>query len=116
MATAIAVYNSDGCVGRCDATCHEAKHATCTCICGGINHGKGLQQAIRNNEELLGFKSTYLPEFAEARGLDPKTLVLVDRIKTPGPKDAYRLAHMKLNQLDLFEDDFEPPTVDNEVV
>lgn len=41
MTTAIAVYNSDGCVGRCDARCHYATTAVCHCICGGRLHGKG---------------------------------------------------------------------------
>lgn len=25
MTTVLAVYNSEGCVGRCDANCHDAK-------------------------------------------------------------------------------------------
>jgi len=41
MATVIAVYNSEGCVGRCDARCHEAKGFDCKCICGGALHGVG---------------------------------------------------------------------------
>ena len=36
---------------RCDARCHDAKRPHCDCICGGRNHGVGLQQAIRNNQE-----------------------------------------------------------------
>jgi hypothetical protein len=39
MTTAIAVYNSSGVVGRCDAKCHEATPGTpCDCICGGRLH------------------------------------------------------------------------------
>ena len=34
--------------GRCDATCYHAKAIKCKCICGGINHGKGRNQAIDN--------------------------------------------------------------------
>jgi len=41
MATILALYNSDGCVGRCDAKCHEAKGTECRCICGGKYHGRG---------------------------------------------------------------------------
>lgn len=48
MATLIAVYNSDGCVGRCDARCYNATSPTCNCICGGKNHGVGQQQAESN--------------------------------------------------------------------
>lgn len=50
--TLIAVYNSDGCVGRCDAKCYDAKHADCTCICGGANHGAGKTKAMDNTREL----------------------------------------------------------------
>lgn len=52
MATLIAAYNSDGCIGRCDARCHNAKGAKCTCICGGKNHGVGLDQARVNTGEI----------------------------------------------------------------
>lgn len=52
MTTLIAVYNSDGCVGRCDAKCYDAQHDHCECICGGKNHGAGKQQAIENTREM----------------------------------------------------------------
>lgn len=45
MSTAIAVYNSEGCVGRCDARCHTATEADCDCICGGRLHGVGSSAA-----------------------------------------------------------------------
>jgi len=31
---------------RCDATCYNAKHPDCDCICGGKCHGKGLYKAV----------------------------------------------------------------------
>jgi len=34
--------------GRCDAKCYNAKGTKCTCICGGVNHGAGKNQAIDN--------------------------------------------------------------------
>jgi hypothetical protein len=46
--TLIAIYNSEGCVGRCDAQCYDAKHLDCDCVCGGANHGKGEAQAMAN--------------------------------------------------------------------
>jgi hypothetical protein len=54
MATLIAAYNSEGCVGRCDAKCYNAtgEDCTCTCICGGANHGAGLRQATVNTERM----------------------------------------------------------------
>jgi hypothetical protein len=52
MTTLIAVYNSEGCVGRCDARCYDADEPDCECICGGRNHGAGKQQALDNTREL----------------------------------------------------------------
>lgn len=49
--TLIAVYNSEGCVGRCDARCYGSISAKCTCICGGKNHGAGLAKALDNTRE-----------------------------------------------------------------
>jgi hypothetical protein len=54
MTTAIAVYDSDGCRGRCDANCHDATGKDCDCICGGANHGGGLRAAIENNHKRYG--------------------------------------------------------------
>ena len=51
--TVYAVYNSQGVVGRCDAKCHNAQHSKCECICGGMNHGKGLGQAMANVQDLF---------------------------------------------------------------
>ena len=52
MTTVISAHNSDGCIGRCDSKCHDATHETCTCICGGANHGKGLETAISNTRQM----------------------------------------------------------------
>jgi hypothetical protein len=52
MTTLLAVYNSEGLVGRCDAKCYEAIHPECECICGGHNHGKGKEQAVLNTAKL----------------------------------------------------------------
>lgn len=52
MTTLIAVYNSDGCIGRCDAKCHNAVHPRCICVCGGKNHGIGLKEAPPNTWEI----------------------------------------------------------------
>ena len=32
-------------LGQCDASCYDGTGTRCKCICGGINHGVGLQQA-----------------------------------------------------------------------
>lgn len=47
MTTIILRKNKDGVVtGRCDANCYAAKGKKCKCICGGDNHGIGLNAAI----------------------------------------------------------------------
>ena len=61
MTTAIAVYNSEGVVGRCDARCHDATSSTCRCICGGRLHGVGGEYAIA-----LNTRDVFGDDFAEA--------------------------------------------------
>jgi hypothetical protein len=51
MVTLIAVYTNNGCLGRCDARCYNAKGPDCDCICGGKNHGRGLERAIENTRD-----------------------------------------------------------------
>jgi hypothetical protein len=50
--TLISVHNSEGCYGRCDAKCYNARAPECDCICGGRNHGAGLKRAQNNTTEL----------------------------------------------------------------
>ena len=38
---------------RCDAKCYNAHHPNCACICGGKNHGAGLQQALDNVRDIF---------------------------------------------------------------
>jgi hypothetical protein len=45
--TLIEVVGSDGTlIGRCDSNCYEAIGGVCLCVCGGLNHGKGLHGAL----------------------------------------------------------------------
>lgn len=37
---------------RCDGKCHNATKPRCRCICGGVNHGVGLDQARANTKEI----------------------------------------------------------------
>ncbi len=64
--TLIAVYTSEGCVGRCDAKCYNAKLPECECVCGGRNHGVGLQKALDNTRELA---EQMIEEYAKRLGL-----------------------------------------------
>ena len=61
MTTLIAVYTSDGLVGRCDAKCYEATQPACECICGGRNHGAGIQTAIDHTAIWLSSGSLPMP-------------------------------------------------------
>lgn len=54
MPSLIAVYNSEGCVGRCDSKCYNAESPECDCICRGANHGKGLAKAQANTQAMAG--------------------------------------------------------------
>jgi len=69
MTTLIAVYDSDGCKGRCDARCYDATSPECKCICGGRNHGVGKNQAIENTNELA---TQWIDEYSKQNNLDPK--------------------------------------------
>jgi len=57
MTTLISYKTSGGKRRSCNARCYNAKHPQCVCICGGMNHSKGLQQASENTrrqaEELV---------------------------------------------------------------
>ena len=86
MTTVLAVYTSDGCIGRCDANCHDATDDKCTCICGGKNHGVGLQKAIEHNHEMIGLTPDDLKKFAQAHGYDPNALKVHDMTKTSASK------------------------------
>lgn len=96
MTTVLAVYNSDGCVGRCDVRCHGAKTPKCTCICGGKNHGAGSQAAEQNVRELVGLTDEDLQRFAEAHGLKAADLKTIDRVAIPGNRIARKAARRAL--------------------
>ena len=53
MTTLLAVYNSEGCQGRCDARCYDAIHEECACCCGGLNHAVGQVKAQNNTIDML---------------------------------------------------------------
>lgn len=38
---------------RCDARCYNAKGKKCSCVCGAMNHGKGIDFAVQNGHYLL---------------------------------------------------------------
>ncbi|MBA9005996.1 hypothetical protein [Thermomonospora cellulosilytica] len=54
MATLLLLRAAGSVAGRCDASCYDATTGPdhCTCVCGGINHAAGLEQAIDNTGRL----------------------------------------------------------------
>lgn len=38
---------------RCDARCYNSKRTKCKCVCGGKNHGIGLEKAIKNTKDIV---------------------------------------------------------------
>ncbi|HOT98908.1 MAG TPA: hypothetical protein PKZ83_17430 [bacterium] len=52
MATLIKSESSDGHRRLCSAKCYNAHGTDCTCICNGMNHGVGPQQAAQNTQNL----------------------------------------------------------------
>lgn len=73
MTTLIAVYTNRGCIGRCDAKCHDAFEPECICVCGGVNHGVGLSRAIKNTDEMSKHKIEKIAkEFTTAKKLKIK--------------------------------------------
>lgn len=53
MPTIITATSGNGKTRRCDARCYNARGKKCTCICGGRNHGVGLNQAISQSADWL---------------------------------------------------------------
>lgn len=66
MTTLIAVYTTGGCVGRCDAKCYDANSPDCDCVCGGRNHGAGLERAAENTRECV---EDWIQDYAERKKL-----------------------------------------------
>jgi hypothetical protein len=93
MTTLFSVYNAQGkCVSYCNARCYNAKpiselaagtHEGCGCCCGGKNHSVGEAQALKNFQQGTGMRPQDLKAFAKHRGLDLKTLTVVDRLHIP---------------------------------
>lgn len=69
MATVLICGNSEG-SRRCDATCHNATHEKCACVCGGRFHGGNLSP-----EGLAGRVHEFAGEIEQRLGLHPGELV-----------------------------------------
>jgi len=52
MAMLIRVFVDGRLVGMCNKECYKSKSSTCSCCCGGANHGVGRRQARYNTRHL----------------------------------------------------------------
>lgn len=92
MTTLIAVYDSEGCRGRCDARCYNAEHPECTCICGGMNHGAGLQRAMQNTQDLA---EEWITRYSAEHDLQPAEVeVMGHRTEAGNPRQLSMLPLM----------------------
>ncbi len=80
MTTLITVMHSSGSGGRCDAKCYDAKDANCDCVCGGLNHGKGLKSAIQNTSL---YAEEMIKEYTGRKGLTDFTTKLGEKVIQP---------------------------------
>ncbi len=48
MTLIIKAIDTNGTQRTCGPRCYNAKSKTCTCICGGLNHGVGEANAVQN--------------------------------------------------------------------
>lgn len=85
MTNVLQAHNTAGFARRCNATCYNAKTPTCNCICGGRNHGVGLQQAVANN---LG-RIDYLADEIIKAFPHTEMVELVTKLPTPAHKQKF---------------------------
>lgn len=69
------LIQTGGAIGerRCDAKCYEAECVECDCICGGVNHGKGLEKALKSSVQFFN-------EIVDRGGVLPDWL-LIDTVQ-----------------------------------
>jgi len=61
--------NGDHCTGKCDANCYNATGPKCDCICGGKNHGVGIDQATENTRL---YAEEMIDQYSKQTGIDKK--------------------------------------------
>lgn len=106
MTVIVSVYSKRRCEGQCDARCYDAllpsqlrepRRNACLCICGGVNHGMGLNRAICNTlDRGVGLSPQELEAFAKMKGLEGERLVVIDRLRVHSDHLARRMAKLML--------------------
>ncbi len=104
MSLLFALLDGERVIGQCDARCYDAAagEPACDCVCGGRNHGLGLERAVAlTHRELQMMVAAY----AQARGLRRYRLQVGESLRTlagllPPPKlQAARKHGEDLNQI-----------------
>ena len=106
MTAIVGVYSRRRCEGQCDARCYgamqpsklkEPRRSACICICGGANHGMGLNRAICNTlDRGIGLSPKALEVFAKLKGLEGERLVVIDRLRVHTEYRAREMAKLML--------------------
>ncbi|WP_289009066.1 hypothetical protein [uncultured Thermomonospora sp.] len=67
MVALLTVRRGNTVVDQCNATCYEASGKVCRCVCGGANHGVGLEQAVVNTRAM---HAAWVARARATRGID----------------------------------------------
>lgn len=51
--TLLALYLGRALVGRCDVNCWGGSDTRCECLCTGLNHGVGIDQAAEQTRRMM---------------------------------------------------------------
>lgn len=78
MVTLISQKTSSGRTRTCSARCYNARKPKCVCICGGANHGIGLQKAVENAEQT----AQEIAQRARVNGVQVRLPVIKEAIPT----------------------------------
>ncbi len=70
-------------IGRCDERCYLSQHNQCRCICGGRNHGVGLQAAAANSRHIATIDYSGLDEPAPPGSCTLERHPELQRLATP---------------------------------
>lgn len=91
MATLMSWHNSEGCKGRCDARCHNAKNPHCDCMCGGRYHGGARDGTLAERVDQYGEEVLEgARKRAEAEGKTFEALACADMLEAVRTRRAWR--------------------------
>lgn len=79
MAVLIGIRSKFGIIATCDARCYNAEKDSCGCVCGGANHGVGLEKALENTR---GHGDTWLARWLGKNQTPPPHNVIHSRGRT----------------------------------